>query len=306
MTTRDQAQPSADHQFHDQLLIVRFASDDVHASEVASAKALIDRCRECATLSDDLRSIARATAAMPAPRRQRDFRITADEAQDLRGTAFDRWLRRLAAPRLAILQPLAGSAIAIGLVLVVIGAGLPGNRDTVPATDRSGQETVLTADATKPPTEGGVTVPAPNATDMESSASASGEPSESSDHSLVSPVATALPSTAGPAGPSASALGPEFATASTPPTRQSASPTDPTTAVVVSPVPSGKTQGDAAGAPGATGADEDDRSALGTGTASNPLAPAALIAGSLLSAFGVALLALMLIARRRGRSTLRS
>lgn len=296
MTSRDQAQPSADHQFHDRLLIVRFASDDVHPTEVASAKALIERCRDCAALSNDLRSIARATAAMPAPRRHRDFRITADEAHDLRGTAFDRWLRRLAAPRFSILQPLAGTAIAVGLLLVIVGAGLPGNQGATGATDRGGQESAITADATNPPAEGSQ-APLPAATEMGSGMA----PSERTD--VPTPAATSLPSVGGPTVPSATGLDSQFASGQ--PAEGSAPPTDPNTAAVTSDEPGSKTQGngstDATATPAAVGRDVDE--VIGTG--SNPFAPAALIVGALLAAFGVALLALLVIARRRGRSTLR-
>ena len=49
------------------------------------------------------------------------------DAERLRGSALTRLMRRLASPRLQVLQPLAGAAMVIGLLLVV-----------APADDRSG------------------------------------------------------------------------------------------------------------------------------------------------------------------------
>ena len=62
---------------------------------------------------------------MPAPRRTRDFRLTAERAEKLRGTAFDRFLRRLAMPNLGLLRPVAGVGVALGLVIAAVG-GVPG------------------------------------------------------------------------------------------------------------------------------------------------------------------------------------
>ncbi len=57
-----------------------------------------------------------------APPRPRDFRISGADAERLRGSALTRLMRRLASPRLQVLQPLAGAAMVIGLLLVVATA----------------------------------------------------------------------------------------------------------------------------------------------------------------------------------------
>ena len=50
-----------------------------------------------------------------APSRPRDFRLTTEDAERLRGSAVTRLLHRLGGPGLKVLQPLAGAAMAIGI-----------------------------------------------------------------------------------------------------------------------------------------------------------------------------------------------
>jgi hypothetical protein len=115
----------ADHARHDRLLVSRFAADDAYPTESADARALVDTCAQCAALAADIRIIRSATAALPAPVRPRDFRLSVDQAENLRGSAVERFLRRLAAPGLAPLRPVAGVAMSLGLALAVVGAALP-------------------------------------------------------------------------------------------------------------------------------------------------------------------------------------
>jgi hypothetical protein len=96
--------------------------DDAFPSEIEHANALVAGCEECARLAADIRLVSSATAQLPMVRRLRDFRITADDAQRLRGSWFDRLARRFAAPGLAFGRPLAGAALAIGLALAVVGS----------------------------------------------------------------------------------------------------------------------------------------------------------------------------------------
>ena len=113
-----------DHDGHDRLLVVRFASldDDLRPSENAQARELVEHCSECATLVDDIRHISAAIAAAPMRARPRDFRLTAEQAASLRGSPLSRLLARLAGPGAStVLRPLAGAAVAIGLVLAVVG-----------------------------------------------------------------------------------------------------------------------------------------------------------------------------------------
>jgi hypothetical protein len=123
----------ADHAAHDRHLIARSVSVDVEPAEAAEVARLTTACTECRALADDLRVISRATAAMLPVRRPRDFRLTAQQASSLKGWSFSRLLAGFAAPRFAVLQPLAGAAMAIGLILAVAGASLP----TPGATDQT-------------------------------------------------------------------------------------------------------------------------------------------------------------------------
>jgi hypothetical protein len=113
---------SSDHSQHDRLLIARFAGDDAYHSERADAERLVGSCSECAALAADIRLLALRTADVPAPRRPRDFRMSMEQAAAVRGSWFQRTMRRLAAPGLGTLRPVAGAAFAIGLTMTVAGA----------------------------------------------------------------------------------------------------------------------------------------------------------------------------------------
>lgn len=121
---RPVGQPS-DHARHDRLLVVRFAAADATGPDYEQARAQIDTCADCASLAADIATLHSSMAALPAAKRTRDFRLTQEQADQLRGSAFDRFLRRLAMPSLALLRPVAGVGVALGLVIAVVGAGLP-------------------------------------------------------------------------------------------------------------------------------------------------------------------------------------
>lgn len=127
MTSSRASRSTDDHAGHDRPLIVAYACGDLDADEAGAARMLMDSCRRCAALFDDIALLRSAIGAdTGAPRRPRDFRISADDAERLRAGPLTRLLRRLASPGLSILQPLAGAAMAIGLVLVVATSALPG------------------------------------------------------------------------------------------------------------------------------------------------------------------------------------
>jgi hypothetical protein len=130
LSVNNRAGLSASHAHHDRLLVARHAGDDAYPGESEQARAQVERCPDCATLADDIRTLSAATGALGAPPRTRDFRITAEQGQRLRGTTFERFLRRLAGPGLAQARPLAGVAMSIGLVLAIVGAAMPAS--TVP------------------------------------------------------------------------------------------------------------------------------------------------------------------------------
>jgi hypothetical protein len=102
------------HARHDRLLVVRYAAGDLDAADLKQASAQVDQCTDCARLAADIKALHTSLAAMPAPKRMRDFRISADKAEQLRGSAIDRFLRRLAMPKLGILRPVAGVGVALG------------------------------------------------------------------------------------------------------------------------------------------------------------------------------------------------
>ena len=113
---------TSEHRKHDRLLIARFAGDDAYVSERAEAEKLVASCAECAALAADIRLLALRTADMQAPRRPRDFRLSTEQAETVRGSWLERALRRLAAPGLGTLRPVAGAAFALGLTMTVVGA----------------------------------------------------------------------------------------------------------------------------------------------------------------------------------------
>jgi hypothetical protein len=113
------------HARHDRLLIVRYAAGDLDGPDYTQASAQIGGCTDCAQLARDMTALHAPLAALPAPRRTRDFRLTAEQADKLQGSAFDRFLRRLAMPKLGLLRPVAGVGVALGLTLAVVGANVP-------------------------------------------------------------------------------------------------------------------------------------------------------------------------------------
>lgn len=116
---------ASEHARHDRLLVVRFAAADALASEMDDARRLIEQCAECASLAADIGMLRTSLADLPTPRRTRNFRISAEQAEQLNGSAFDRFLRRLSMPGMGMLRPVAGVALALGLTITVVGAGLP-------------------------------------------------------------------------------------------------------------------------------------------------------------------------------------
>jgi hypothetical protein len=113
-----------DHDRHDRLLVTRYAMGDAYPAEVAQAEELTQRCADCAALAADIRLIAARTSQLPEVRRPRDFRISAGQAEQLRGSWLERLLRPFSAPGWGVARPLAGAALVVGLSLAVIG-GLP-------------------------------------------------------------------------------------------------------------------------------------------------------------------------------------
>ena len=110
-----------DHQTdHDPQLIAAYAAGDAEGADLERARDLVAACDDCAALHLDLRAIAAAMPAIPAPARTRDFRLTPEQAASLRPAGWRRLLAPLAGPRFAFAAPLGGSLAALGLAGVLL------------------------------------------------------------------------------------------------------------------------------------------------------------------------------------------
>jgi hypothetical protein len=116
---------SDQHDQHDQLLVVSLAAGDLTGADRDRAASQIADCAECARLNDDLLVIARATAALPAAVRPRDFQLSPEQAARLRPAGWRRFVAAFAEPRLAMTRQLGVGLTTLGfagLMLSVIGS----------------------------------------------------------------------------------------------------------------------------------------------------------------------------------------
>ena len=116
---------SGAHERHDRTLVAALAADDLDPLGRAAAEAQVAACHDCAELLADLRVIARATAALPAIPRTRDFRVTAADAARLRPTGWRALLEVLGGARSSFSRPLAVGLTTLGLV-GVLATTIPG------------------------------------------------------------------------------------------------------------------------------------------------------------------------------------
>ena len=116
---------SVQHDQHDQLLVVSLAAGDLTGADRDRATSQIADCAECARLNDDLLVIARATAALPAAVRPRDFQLSPEQAQRLRPAGWRRFVAAFASPRVAMTRQLGVGLTTLGiagLMLSVLGS----------------------------------------------------------------------------------------------------------------------------------------------------------------------------------------
>ena len=128
--------PPASHADHDPLAIAAYAAGDATGPELDDALALVAACPGCAALHHDLRAIATALPALPAPVRTRDFRLTPEQAASLRPAGWRRLLAPLAGPRFAFAGPLGTGLATLGIagLLVAGSVGIPlGGAASAPA-----------------------------------------------------------------------------------------------------------------------------------------------------------------------------
>jgi len=145
-------EPSAGHADHDELWLVAYAAGDLPDPERIAAEELVRSCPDCARLVEELRLIRAATASLPAPRRRRDFRLTADDAARLRPRGWRRLLVPLAGPRFAFTQPLAAGLVTIGIAVLLLTT-VPGSLSesaSAPAPMAGGAPTESAADKVAP------------------------------------------------------------------------------------------------------------------------------------------------------------
>ena len=315
MTQRSISPLPADHARHDRALVARAAMDDLYEGDAAEARALLERCADCQALATDLRAIARATAHdLPVPRRTRDFRLSPEDAARARGSMLGRFFAGLAAPRYRVLQPLAGAAMVLGLVLVAVGTGGPGAPASLPAADGAGQYS----------TEGGPGTDAPELAAAGASAAASAEAAgmeafaspgstDESRGSVDTPARTAgapetfggqaapesseaLPEATGSTGSAEPAAPSAAASAAAPPSAAAprAAPPKPTTAAAGGQGPAG----DAAGSPAPEDEDTTRERLEGLESAATPGPSPLLVSGLALALAGGLVLTLLWIARR--------
>jgi hypothetical protein len=149
------------HASHDLELIAAHAAGDTDVAERERAIALIHSCDECARLHADLITLSTAVAAMPAPARPRDFRLTAEQAVSLRPTGWRGALAALSGPRFSFAAPLGTAMATLGLVaLLLAGPGLPmaGSSPAIdmalgPTSDQAGLESAAGAAVPSPQAE---------------------------------------------------------------------------------------------------------------------------------------------------------
>ncbi len=114
-----------DHADHDRELVAAYAAGDAEGAGLAAAEALVAGCAECALLHRDLRALAAALAAAPAPARPRDFRLGAAQAAAARRPSGLRGLLApLASGRLSLAGPAAASLAALGVAGVLLSGGV--------------------------------------------------------------------------------------------------------------------------------------------------------------------------------------
>ena len=145
--------PDSLHDTHDLELVAAFAAGDATGPALDAGTTLVASCATCAQLHHDLRAIAAAMPAVPAPARTRDFRISHEQAARLRPTGIRGILAAFGSPRLSFAAPLGTGMAALGIIGVLVASGgvLPGG-----ATDGAGVDTTtrMTIEASQEAGEG--------------------------------------------------------------------------------------------------------------------------------------------------------
>ncbi len=194
-----------DHATHDPELIAAYAAGDATGPALTDASELVAGCADCAALHRDLRAIAVALPALPAPVRPRDFRLTPEQAASLAPSGWRGVLAAFASPRFRLAAPLGTGLAAIGLAGLLLGT--PGS--VLPAGGAGSAAEAATGAAGAPTVAGDAAAgagPAAAAPVIESSSSSSALPAPSaaaSEAAALAPLAVPAPA-AGVSSPPAS------------------------------------------------------------------------------------------------------
>lgn len=176
------ARPDAPHGVHDLLLVAEYAAGDAQGNDRALAEALVAACDECAALVIDLQAIEQAVTALPAPARQRDFRLTPADAQRLRPHGVRGLVAAFARPRLEHAHPVAAGLTMLGLTGILITGlsfGWAGSA-AAPSGAATGNDSVFQIEAAPGAAEGATAPP-----DIGETGLGGGAPAASSDRAAA-------------------------------------------------------------------------------------------------------------------------
>lgn len=180
--------PAAESEAHASL-IVALEAGDLAGPELLRAETLLAGCAGCTALRGDLGAIRGAMTSLPVPARRRDYRLTEADAARLRPSGWRRLVGWLTAPGSSV-RPLATGLATLGLVGLLLTAGLPGLGGSAALLSTVGESVDGAAERASGADEGGV-----RADNLQSL-----EP----DGSTFGPVEAPVPGMAGEASPAAS------------------------------------------------------------------------------------------------------
>lgn len=121
VTNRTDPPHTHEHARHDELLVAAHAAGDPAERDAGTVAGWIESCADCRRLATDVAAIRVATAALPAPRRTRDFRLSDDDARRLRQGGWRAVARWFASPRLSFAAPLGSALATLGIVGLLVG-----------------------------------------------------------------------------------------------------------------------------------------------------------------------------------------
>lgn len=115
-----------DHDLHDRLAVAALAARDPgsETTDVATARAQVAACGQCADLLADLLAVQAAVPSAAVPTRPRDFTLTAADAARLRPARWRRLLGAIGSARDGVSRPLAMGLTTLGIA-GLLAASIP-------------------------------------------------------------------------------------------------------------------------------------------------------------------------------------